>query len=76
MNPTHSYYAVSYPLRPRPRNHSSIVALIWIASAAIASPQLYFSTTYTYLFLDGETRTLCFVHWPDGYSFMSTYDSV
>ncbi|XP_022240173.1 tachykinin-like peptides receptor 86C [Limulus polyphemus] len=53
-----------------------LITMIWLCSIAIALPALLFSTTETYSYGKEGDRILCYLHWPDGRSGVSTADYV
>ena len=52
----------------------TVIVLIWVASVLIAFPNLLYAEIYTWTFNDSETRTVCYLHWPDGDSMTSPTD--
>ncbi|XP_076318139.1 tachykinin-like peptides receptor 86C [Tachypleus tridentatus] len=53
-----------------------LIGAIWICSVSIAFPTLLYSTTHTYNYGKDGDRILCYLHWPDGPSGISTADYV
>ena len=77
--PTDKIYrhtAIMHPLRPRMSRSKAltIMSCIWLASAALSSPNIYFSEVKYENYASGEYRTICYIHWPDGPSTESTID--
>ncbi|XP_059472152.1 tachykinin-like peptides receptor 86C isoform X2 [Neocloeon triangulifer] len=62
------YVAIVKPLKGRMRKRWALftVLSIWFLSSLLALPTLLYSTTSTSSHTNGETRTLCFLQWPDG----------
>lgn len=50
------------------------IALIWICASFFAFPTLLFSETVIIEYNKGTERTLCLLHWPDGFSGQSKFD--
>ncbi|XP_076373168.1 tachykinin-like peptides receptor 86C [Tachypleus tridentatus] len=70
--------AIVRPLTPRMSKVKArvFITVIWLCSVAIALPTLLFSTTATYSYGKEGYRILCYLHWPDGPSGLSTADYV
>ncbi|XP_072156604.1 tachykinin-like peptides receptor 86C isoform X2 [Bemisia tabaci] len=62
------YTAIMRPLHHRMSRVRSwvIIALIWVLSCSLACPGVLFSNTMTIRYANGQSKTVCFVQWPDG----------
>ena len=62
------YMAIIHPLKPRMSSGTvlGVIGVIWLASVAIAFPNLLYASTHTWNWDNGESRTVCFIQWPDG----------
>ncbi len=60
--------AIIHPLRPRMSSGTvlGVISIIWLASVAIAVPNLLYADVHTWTWDNGRTRTVCFIDWPDG----------
>ncbi|XP_043212129.1 tachykinin-like peptides receptor 99D isoform X2 [Amphibalanus amphitrite] len=72
------YSAIMHPLKPRmSRSWTLLVTIIiWVMSAVLAAPNYLLSQTYTFVYNDGDIRTLCYLTWPDGETMESTLEAV
>ncbi|CAB3368305.1 Hypothetical predicted protein [Cloeon dipterum] len=72
------YVAIVKPLKRRMRKRWALftVLSIWFLSSLLALPPLLYSTVYTTRYSNDETRTLCYLVWPDGVSPRSRLDYV
>ncbi|XP_014211867.1 tachykinin-like peptides receptor 99D [Copidosoma floridanum] len=61
------YVAIVNPLKPRmgKRMTLCVVIAIWVVSALISLPMLFFYETATQNFTNGEIRIVCYQAWPD-----------
>lgn len=59
--------AIIHPLKPRMSAGLvlTVIAVIWVASIAIAFPNLLYAEIYTF---NGTDVTVCYLNWPDGES--------
>ncbi|XP_054263186.1 tachykinin-like peptides receptor 86C isoform X1 [Macrosteles quadrilineatus] len=62
------YMAIVRPLQHRMSRCTAraAIAVIWIASALLAFPCLLYSSTMVKRYRNGQTRTVCYMMWPDG----------
>ena len=60
------YMVIIHPLRGRlsAGRALAVIAIIWVVSVIIASPNLVHADVYTWHFNDGSTRAVCFIDWP------------
>ena len=60
--------AIIHPLKPRMPASTvlGVIAVIWLASVLVAVPNLLFAETHTFFYDNGDTRTVCYLNWPDG----------
>ncbi|CAG0878539.1 unnamed protein product [Darwinula stevensoni] len=60
--------AIVRPLRPRisKKCMGASIAGIWMASGLLAIPCLIYSRTIQFTYANNETRTMCYMEWPDG----------
>lgn len=72
------WVAIVRPLAPRMSRKCAYTVLgsIWLGGILISLPNLLFSDTITYTYLDGSSRTLCYLVWPDGQSGHSYYEYI
>ena len=42
------------------------ISIIWLASFIIAAPNLLYADIHTWNFDSGDSRTACYLNWPDG----------
>ena len=70
--------AIIHPLKPRmgAKLVLTTIVVIWIVSIWIAFPNLLYAEIYVWYFNNSETRTVCYLLWPDGDSTESTSDFV
>lgn len=67
------YMAIMHPLRPRMSKLTTINITIgiWISSSLLSLPNLLYSTTKEEKYSNGDSRSVCFLVWPDGTYTMS-----
>ncbi|BES91945.1 receptor [Nesidiocoris tenuis] len=72
------YVAILRPLKHRMSRRKARVALviIWAMSSLLALPCLLYSTTKIRSYRDGQTKTVCYMRWPDGHYPKSTSEHV
>ncbi|RWS05584.1 tachykinin-like peptides receptor 86C, partial [Dinothrombium tinctorium] len=72
------YVIVANPLKPRSSKKvtTTLVLLIWFSASLLAMPALIFSATLSFEFMNGGTRTVCALLWPDGYATKSKMDYI
>ena len=60
--------AIIHPLKPRMPASTvlGVIAVVWLASVLVAVPNLLFADIHTWHYDNGDTRTVCFLNWPDG----------
>ncbi len=60
--------AIIHPLKPHmsARNVIGVIVVVWIASAAIAFPNILYADLHTIQHTDGSSRTICYLNWPGG----------
>ncbi|XP_058457169.1 tachykinin-like peptides receptor 86C [Malaya genurostris] len=62
------YIAIVHPLRHRTSRKKArlFLLIIWALSCVLATPCLMYSTVMTKRYNNGNTRTVCYMLWPDG----------
>ncbi|XP_076241349.1 tachykinin-like peptides receptor 99D isoform X1 [Calliopsis andreniformis] len=61
------YMAIVNPLRPRMGRRATlcVAIVIWFVGAMLSFPMLFFYTTYTQNFANGEVRVICYSDFPN-----------
>ncbi|XP_063703924.1 tachykinin-like peptides receptor 86C [Culicoides brevitarsis] len=62
------YIAIVRPLQHRTSRKKARIFLliIWVSSCLLAAPCIMYSTTMTKTYMNGKSRTVCYMLWPDG----------
>ncbi len=60
--------AIIHPLKPHMSASAviGVIVVVWIASGAVAFPNILYADTHTIQHTDGTSRTVCYLDWPDG----------
>ncbi|XP_023232740.1 tachykinin-like peptides receptor 99D [Centruroides sculpturatus] len=72
------YVAIMHPLKPRMSKLTTINITIgiWICSSLLSLPNLLYSTIEEDGYLNGDSRNICYLVWPDGPSNKSQTDYI
>ncbi|CAH1794500.1 unnamed protein product [Owenia fusiformis] len=62
------YKAIIHPLKPRLPSETIFLSIfcIWTAALVVAVPNLIYATTHKWDLENCDTRTVCYLEWPDG----------
>nr|QRN45494.1 tachykinin-Like peptides receptor isoform X2 [Carausius morosus] len=65
---TDRYMAIVRPLQHSLSRKKARIAVVvvWVSSTSLAVPSLLYSTTKTRRYAGEQTRTVCYMEWPDG----------
>ncbi|XP_075210864.1 tachykinin-like peptides receptor 86C [Lycorma delicatula] len=63
------FMAIMRPLHHRTsrRRARALIGIVWISSCLLALPCLLYSVTMTRKYINDQSRTACYMEWPDGH---------